>query len=190
MGILVLFTAILAAIALFIISGIGMNKYEPYKKSNIILDHHTKFELEEQRLRFSTQLVIQVVTGIGLILFAIVGVVAVGEIAGANILYVLSVPFLLFSIGAAVFLFVTSGMIWSAYNILLSKGDYKNKAKNNKAERIIGTVAAVYWPAVTAVFLLWSFGWGSWDRSWVIWPVAGVLFGAIAGGVAVWFSSE
>lgn len=32
---------------------------------------------------------------------------------------------------------------------------------------------------VTAVFLGYSFITNDWGRSWIIWPVAGVLFGAV-----------
>ena len=190
MGIFVLFAAIIAAVALFIISGIDMGKYEEYTKNTVSLDLQTKSDIEQRKDRFNKVFVIQIISGIALILFAIGGVVAVSEMRRADMMYALSVPFLLFSIGAAVFLFVTAGMTWSSYNVLLNKGDYKNKVKNNKAERIISTTAAVYWPAATAIFLFWSFVWDAWDVSWVIWPVAGVLFGAIAGGVAVWFGSE
>lgn len=48
----------------------------------------------------------------------------------------------------------------------------------------MGAVAAVYWPLVTAVFLVWGFL-GYWDICWIIWPVAGVLFGAVAALVSL-----
>jgi len=32
----------------------------------------------------------------------------------------------------------------------------------------------------TAIFLGSSFVTGAWDKTWIIWPVAGVLFGAMA----------
>ena len=37
--------------------------------------------------------------------------------------------------------------------------------------------AAVFWPVITSVYLLWSFVWSAWNVSWLIWPIAGVLFG-------------
>ncbi|MCL2077374.1 MAG: permease prefix domain 1-containing protein [Oscillospiraceae bacterium] len=65
----------------------------------------------------------------------------------------------------------------------------RNKQANNKAEKIIGTVASVYWPLVVGAYLLWSFLGDSWDKSWLIWPVAGLIFGAIAGGLGAYFYS-
>ena len=40
-------------------------------------------------------------------------------------------------------------------------------------------LASIYWGVVTAGFLGYSFITGRWDRSWIVWPVAGVLYGVI-----------
>ena len=40
-------------------------------------------------------------------------------------------------------------------------------------------IAGIYWTLVTAGYLAWSFWSGEWNRTWIIWPVAGVLFGAV-----------
>ena len=50
---------------------------------------------------------------------------------------------------------------------------------------IFEKIAGIYWCVVTAIFLAWSFFGNAWGVSWVIWPVAGVLFGAIACAVRV-----
>ena len=39
---------------------------------------------------------------------------------------------------------------------------------------IISYVAGIYWTLVTAGYLAWSFWSGEWNRTWIIWPVAGV----------------
>lgn len=44
---------------------------------------------------------------------------------------------------------------------------------------VVRVIATAYWPVVTAIFLGWSFLSGDWDSTWVIWPVAGVLYGAL-----------
>ncbi|RGN82342.1 XRE family transcriptional regulator, partial [Blautia obeum] len=35
----------------------------------------------------------------------------------------------------------------------------------------------------TAIYLAWSFWTMSWDITWIVWPVAGVLFAALLGVV-------
>lgn len=46
---------------------------------------------------------------------------------------------------------------------------------------VVRAVAAIYWPIVVAIYLGWSFVSGNWGLTWVIWPVAGVLYGALSG---------
>ena len=46
-------------------------------------------------------------------------------------------------------------------------------------------IAGIYWTLVTAGYLAWSFWSGEWNRTWIIWPVAGVLFGAVSGIAAM-----
>ena len=45
-----------------------------------------------------------------------------------------------------------------------------------KEERTVNTV---YWCVVTAIYLGWSFHTMNWQRTWIIWPCAAVLFGAV-----------
>lgn len=49
---------------------------------------------------------------------------------------------------------------------------------------VANAVAGVYWPLVVVAYLTWSFLGDAWDRSWVIWPITGVLFGAVMAGLA------
>ncbi|MGD9570044.1 MAG: hypothetical protein AB7V48_17330 [Sedimentibacter sp.] len=61
-------------------------------------------------------------------------------------------------------------------NVLLQQGDYSVKYKSNKANQI---VPRVYWPVIVAIYLGYSLITKNWSISWVIWPVAGILYGAI-----------
>jgi hypothetical protein len=84
---------------------------------------------------------------------------------------------LLLAVGVAVALFVFAGVRTGSYDRLLQQGDYSVAVKSDHtAQRI----AAIYWPVVTAVYLAYSFITNDWQRSWIVWPVAGVLFGGIS----------
>lgn len=84
---------------------------------------------------------------------------------------------LLLAVGIAVVLFVRSGVRMGSYDRLLQQGDYSREKKNNHTAQ---RVAAIYWPLVTAAYLAYSFITNDWRRSWIIWPVAAVLFGGIS----------
>lgn len=45
----------------------------------------------------------------------------------------------------------------------------------------MGPVSGIYWSAVTALYLFVSFLIGRWDRTWIVWACAGVLFSVVIG---------
>ena len=90
---------------------------------------------------------------------------------------ILATDALLIVVAIAVWLFVWSGIIWGGFQKLLQEGDYtvENKAVNRKYEH----VTAIYWCVWTALYLAISLPTMRWDITWVVWPVAGVLYGAL-----------
>jgi len=181
-GVFALLFAIAVAVPVFIVNGKRMERYEHYEEQDILLDKRTRAELEP---RGTVRHTVQISFGIATI------IVAVGVFIFLRSLDHETLPLVVFllTVGFAVFLIITAATTKSAIDVLFNQGDYRDKTKNRRAERIIGTVASVYWPLAIAVFLLWSFLGDAWGISWVVWPVAGVLFGAFCGGISVWFGT-
>ncbi|KAA9394226.1 hypothetical protein FCK90_08230 [Kocuria coralli] len=44
---------------------------------------------------------------------------------------------------------------------------------------VVRAITAVYWPVVVAVYLGWSFLGSAWSQSWLVWPIAGVLYAGL-----------
>ena len=89
--------------------------------------------------------------------------------------------------GGSVFIYYT-GSEKSAYDLLLEKGDFApEKRTEKKGEKLIQAIAAAYWPIVTACYLVWSFVTGKWGFTWIIWVVAGLIFGAISAVISIIF---
>ena len=76
-------------------------------------------------------------------------------------------------------MFIWSGMINESYQKLLEEGDYTREKK--EANRKNSLLTQIYWCLITALYLGISFLSGRWEITWVIWPVAGVLFAAVLG---------
>ena len=103
--------------------------------------------------------------------------VAILDIADDFVLGLLVVG-LLAMIAIAVSLFITSGMKKSTYDKLLNEGDY---TRRRKAEaNVLEPIAGLYWTLVLGGYLAWSFLGNAWVISWVVWPLAGVLFATIS----------
>jgi len=183
LGLFVLFGAITFAVGIFFARGIPMSACEINAEQVISLEGHTKAELELRRREYIPVFTVQLVAGVMSILLSI----------GAVAVFFVTPALILFAVGIATYLFITGGVTKGTYDTLLAKakssmaGDVERR---RKSERLIGAIAAAFWPLVTAGYLGWSFGWNAWDISWVVWPVAGCVFGAIAGGIGAWGHSD
>ena len=89
----------------------------------------------------------------------------------------IGVGLLLCMIAVGVYLLVKMGIIWESYEKLLQEGEYNKIAKrNNKKNELIGEI---YWMIVAAIYLAYSFITFDWYKTWIVWPIAGVLFAAL-----------
>ena len=88
---------------------------------------------------------------------------------------------LLMMVAAGVFLLTSAGFRKGAYDQLLQEGDFSREEK--KAGKIIDKIAMVYWCIVTVLYVGWSLLTWNWHITWILWPVAGIFFGGIAGFV-------
>jgi len=183
-GLFVLLPAVAGAVAIFIINGARMERYGKYEKQNVLLDPQAGAELERLKERLLPRFGAKIAVGV------VVCILAAGALVFLSMLGHLlpGTATLLLAVGLAVFLFVTAGTDREAIDVLLNQGDYSDKSRNVRAEKIIEIAAGVYWPLATVVFLIWGFGGfrGGWGSSWMVWPVAGVLFGAFCGAAHAW----
>lgn len=87
----------------------------------------------------------------------------------------LCVTLLLAGIGAV--LFILTGVRWASMQKLLQEGEFaaQEKRKNKQKQPI----ATAYWLIATAVYLAWSFWSNAWELTWIVWPIAGVLFAGL-----------
>lgn len=92
--------------------------------------------------------------------------------------------------GVGVVLFILCGVRWASMAKLLQEADYAycEKEKNGAKE----AVARAYWSLAVAIYLGWSFLSGHWAITWVVWPLAGVLYAALDGvlRLTLWRSED
>ncbi len=101
----------------------------------------------------------------------------IGMAVGSDFAMILAVCATLFLAGIGAAIFVVTGLRWSSMQKILQSGDYSAaEKKRNKHE---DALSAAYWTLATAVYLAWSFVTGDWKETWIVWPVAGVLFAAV-----------
>lgn len=79
---------------------------------------------------------------------------------------------------AGVWLIVHTCILQGAMNVLLEEGDYTREQKRDL--RRDEPIAGIYWAAVVVLYLTPSFLTNAWNKTWIIWPIAGVTWGVIA----------
>ena len=177
-GVIVLLLMVTVAVAVFLLTGIPYNKYEYLQKEKLTLQYGVSGIVEKAKETFAGTYRICITLGVVLCILGAVPLLVVSVFFGDNgYAVILATDVLLMIVAAAVWLFVRSGIIWGGFQKLLQEGDYtvENKAVNRKYEH----VTAIYWCVWTAVYLAISLPTMRWDITWVVWPVAGVLFGAL-----------
>lgn len=173
LGLIVLLLLVAGAVSIFIPYGMKNQKYEFLETADIETAYGVSGMAREQKNRDAETYARRNILGTVLCILSVVPIFA-GMFVKNQLLVMLSVCILLVVVGCGVVLFVTAGMNRGAVDMLLQEGDYSPDKK--RRNRQSGNVAGIYWLLMTAVYLAYSFYTMRWDRSWIIWPVAGVLF--------------
>ena len=175
LGLGILLVMVAAAVAIFITTGSKAAAYEFLEKEPIETEYGVDGMVKELKKNYSDTYTRKNVMGAALCILAVVPLVSVA-VATQNPLHsILGVCFLLILVSVGVYQFISGGVIWESYQKLLQEGDYTPDAK-----RVNKNIGSVYWPVVLALYLGYSFITGGWTHSWIIWPVAGVLWAAIS----------
>ena len=179
-GLFVLIALVGGAAALFVISGMRMEKYEYMEKEPIETAYGISGMTKERQERFRNTYTKFHTTGIVLCVISAIPIFITLFFFGDQefpMACACAVLLAIVSIGG--FLIMRVNTIWDGYQMLLEEGDYSRDAKTLKKK--IVPVSIIYWLAVLAVFLITGFASGSnnWKYAGLIWPVAGVIYGIV-----------
>lgn len=178
-GIVLLLIVIAIAVVIFIFCGMYSAPYAYLEKEVFDTEPGVTEMVKERQQQFLLQHHGFNAAGTVLCIIAAIPVIISGVLAEDNEVAVsLSVCLLLVLIAVAVACFIHANVYWESMKKLLQEGDYSRPKKQNRP--FMEGVSGGYWCIVTAGYLAYSFITNDWERSWIVWPVAGVLFGAIA----------
>ncbi len=176
-GITVLLCIVACAVGLFIISGMKLEKYEYLKKECFTINNSYAQEISNIRESRKGKFTIKITAGVIMCILSVIPLILIPAFFKndeENFLSILSVIFLMIIVGIAVFLFITAGMEEESYKVILQEKEFSVKKKSGK--KIENIISAVYWPVIFITYLAWSFICGGWGYTWLIWPLAGILF--------------
>lgn len=175
-GICVLIVLIAIAVTIFILCGMKTKKYEYMEKEDIETAYGVSGMVKEKRDAYHSPYVTQLVIGITCCICSVIPLFGTLAVSESDFYMVSAVCMLLALVAIGTYFIVRSAAKMNAMNQLLEEEDY-TRQKKHENKKMSGPVT-VYWLIATAIYLAWSFTTNDWDRTWIIWPVVGVLFPA------------
>ena len=177
-GLIVLFLLIGGAVALFVTSDNMEEKYAFLEKNPIETAYGVRGMAEERRNQFRPTYTKNITIGVVMCVLAVVPLFLAMAVFGDNeFAAAVATAFLLALISIGVFLMVRVSTREDSYKMLLEEGDYTRAEKRHRKRN--GWIVGAYWLAVVAVFLGISFKNDSWNSSWIIWPIAAIVFAIV-----------
>lgn len=175
-GLILLISVVAIGVYFIVRANQDLSEYEVYKSDQIHLDYTAKQFLQNERVQIQKNYRNKLSLSVALYILSVIPLfITIAWIGHEEYGYIL------FAVSALLVIVALSTYNWmvadgpnTAVKVLLQQDEYhpSNKHKLAKYEKITN----VYWAIVLAIFLIWSFVGSAWGRSWIIWPIAGVIY--------------
>ena len=176
-GVVLLLLSVAAALAIIIPAGLAYSKWGWLGETPFETEYGVEGAVRARDERYQSTFVKNITIGVIIIMLGVMGIVGASLLSSNEGVQIGAVAVFMALVTIAVYLFVQAGVIKSGYARVLREGDYAPKGPK---DRVVDTVTTVYWLLVTAGFFAWSFIWNAWDKSWLVWPIAGIGYAIIA----------
>ena len=175
-GMIALFSLVTIAVVIYIRVGFKNAPYEFLEKEPFETEYGvTGLAREKQKTYRNTYIKYNIFGTCACILSPVPLICA--ALSGKGLLVMIMLCVTLLTVAIGVMFFIVAGVRWASMQKLLKEGEFSEKGKQKN--KIIEAIGTVYWLLATAIYLGWSFLTSDWHITWVIWPIAGVLFAVV-----------
>ncbi len=175
-GLAVLLVLVAAAAAIFVSCGFKSAPFEFIDKEPFETEYGVDGMVKEKQKTYRATYVKYNIIATCLCILSPIPLFA-GMVTEKEFFMVVSLTVTMFLAGIGAAFFILAGVRWASMQKLLKEGDYA--LRDQRKIRIKESVSTVYWLSATAVYLCWSFLTDDWEITWVVWPVAGILFAVV-----------
>ena len=176
-GMIALLIFIAAAVTLFILSSSKTSAFEFLENEIFETAYGVTGMVKERKEDYRETYTKNIAIGVCFCVLSLVPLFSAIIISENDLFIVSMVAVMLVLIGIGVNFIVKASIIWESFDKLLQEGEYSQKKKKEKTAS--SKVNTIYWSVVTAGYLAYSFATYKWYSSWIIWPVAAVLYPAV-----------
>ena len=177
-GLVALFVMIAVAVFMFIMTSNRMKKYDYFRNEDFETEYGVTGIIKEKKEAIENRNTITIAVGVVMCICACLPLIITALAEASDFIIVCMVCVLLVLIAVAVAIFINADGVFGAYKMILQEGEFSHSEK--KTSRKVEPIMGLYWCVVTAGYLAYSFITNDWSRSWIVWPVAGVLCGAVS----------
>lgn len=182
-GMITLLLFIIVAVPIYISCGSKTAPFAFLEKELFETEYGVDGMVKERRKQFRNTYVRYNILGTCLCICAAIPLFAGAFFAKNEMVQVITVGVMIAMVGMGTTFFIRAGIPWASMDKLLQEGDYTRINKQNKG--LLDGIGTIYWLTVVAIFLIYSFKTNDWGTSWIIWPVAGVLYGVVVAACGV-----
>lgn len=180
-GFSLVFLLILVAIAVYLFVNYGLREshMQHLEKESFETEYGVSGMVRERRDKYEPAFIRNIAIGVVLCILSVIPTIMTGVMEADDSICGLSVGLLLIIVSIGVNILIRAGMIKSSYDTLLQEGEYTKEEKHIKKKT--DDFSGAYWCLVVVIYLGWSFSTNNWKMTWIIWPVAGILYAAVLG---------
>ena len=180
-GFCVLLIIVAVAVAIFLSCSSGSKDYRFLENEAFETEYGVSGMVNEKKKAFGDKYSRLITVGTVLCILSVLPLFIAFCFNVPDIFYIIGACLLLIIAGVGVYFFVLGGVQQSSFNKLLEEEDYTRDRKSSG--KIKSAVTVCYWMIVTAIFLVFTYGPSGNAQvksGWIIWAVAGVIYGGLA----------
>lgn len=191
LGMVLLFLLVAPAVAVFVVIGIKNAPYEFFEKEIFETEYGVSGMVRERQKKYRKNYMRNNTIGTCLCVLSPVALF-IGAFSGNEFFTVIMLAVTMLIAGAGAMFFIVTGVRWAAMQKLLKEGEFSDTEKVKGKGK--GAITLLYWSLATAIYLIWIFvdyekqNWNS--ISWIVWPVAGVLFAGVLAACNAWMDRK
>ena len=180
-SLVLLLVLVAIAVYLFVNYGLHESHMKHLEKESFETEYGVSGMVRERREQYEPTFTRNIAIGVVLCILSVIPTIMAGVMEVEDYMSGISVGLLLIIVSIGVNILIRAGMIKSSYDTLLQEGEYTIEEKHLKKKT--DAFSGAYWCLIVAIYLGWSFWTNNWKFTWIIWPVAGVLYAAVLGMV-------
>ena len=180
-SLVLLLVLVAIAVYLFVNYGLRESHMQHLEKEIFETEYGVSGMVRERRDKYEPTFTRNIAIGVVLCILSVIPTIMAGVMEVEDYMSGISVGLLLIIVSIGVNILIRAGMIKSSYDTLLQEGEYTIEEKHLKKKT--DAFSGAFWCLMVAIYFGWSFWTNNWKFTWIIWPVAGVLYAAVLGMV-------